>query len=270
MSVLGFGSCRWAAMALVGWLVISTFGGHAPGAPLIRTTTNDGVPLDESILIQLPSVLLRVPAGYLVPWPTQTTRGQVNKRDGLNINFWMPDLRYPEVNPISLDTLHPVEPGRGNPNPNTHIASAHQLRQIDLRDSGYISPETRFRNFTSLAGIASYSFEHEDFSLARFWRHDWPHPRPEPFIYYRHLEGANPQALLQCNPPHRPLPSPSCSGYIFFAGDDLAFFYRFPRNELPRWREIALAVRQLFQSGKATSQLRASNHGVPRATMVLA
>jgi hypothetical protein len=228
------------------------------GHPLIlrkRTTTDGVLPFDEPVSVKVKNVLFRVPAAYISPWPHQEVRNRVNEWKGLGIEFWMPDRRYLEISPLSNAQFRPREPGRSEPDSNAYIVRAWSLQPTKLDEPGYISPERKFRNLTSIGSttIASFSFEDEPFGLVRFWRRDWPHPLPPPFTDYRHREGSDPQALIQCTPPSRTPPNPSCSGNIHFASDDLAFFVFFPREELPHWHDIVLAVRDLYTSWKSSS-----------------
>ena len=233
------------------WFVLTWTASSAPAQ--IRTVTNDGIALDETILVRVHGVLFRIPAGYLVPWPKPAMRGQVNERDNLNFNFWMPEPRYVEIDDISIDGSRPAERGRERPGRDAYVVKVRSLQPATKLDTpGYISPEKRFQNFTSLPAPSSYSFYQEKFGLTRFWRHDWPHPQPKPFMQYRHAENTDPQVNLRCTPPHEAPPDPLCSGDVHFAGDDLGFYFRFPRSELPRWREIAEAVRALIKSWKAS------------------
>src|SRR5215831_12878194 len=208
----------------------------------LRTMTHSGIPLDERILVRVRGVLLGIPAGYLWPWPGQDLRNRVNEWRGVDFHFWMPDRRYPEISPISYAGFRPKERGRGEPARDAYIVQVRGLQPIKLGEPGYISPEQGFRNSTSIAGIASYSFKNEEFGLVRFWNHDWPYPQPEPFTFYRHVEGSDPQVHLRCTPPHeKRLPFPGCAGEIHFATDDLGFFIHFPRDELPNWGQMVLA-----------------------------
>ena len=217
-------------------------------------TTTDGVlPLDEPVSIRINDVLFRVPAAYISPWPQQRVRNRVNEWKGLGIEFWMPDRRYLEISPLSNVDYRPREPGRGNPGSAAYIVRVLDLKPTKLDEPGYISPERGFRNLTSIgsATIFSFSFQDERFGLVRFWQRDWPHPLPPPFIDYRHKNDTDPQALIRCTPPYLTPPNPSCSGTIHFAADDLAFFFSFPREELPHWHDIVLAVRDLYTSWKS-------------------
>jgi len=223
------------------------------------TVTNDGVALNEQILIRTRGEILRVPAGYLSPWPTKNMRNRMNEQKGIAFNFWMPDRRYVEIYPFSMVGFRPRERGRAPPAPDAYVVKVLSLESIKADDPDYLSPEKAFKNSTSIPGISSYSFQQEDFGLVRFWRHDGPHPQPQALIRYRHMEGTDPQVLLRCRvPPHgKPevLPYPSCDGSVHFVADDLGFYLQFDRKNLPQWRAIVNAVRDLYVSWKAATDL---------------
>ena len=139
------------------WFVLTWTASSAPAQ--IRTVTNDGIALDETILVRVHGVLFRIPAGYLVPWPKPAMRGQVNERDNLNFNFWMPEPRYVEIDDISIDGSRPAERGRERPGRDAYVVKVRSLQPATKLDTpGYISPEKRFQNFTSLPAPSSYSF----------------------------------------------------------------------------------------------------------------
>jgi hypothetical protein len=142
----------------------------------IRRSTYDGIPLDEPILIRMRETLLRVPAGYLLPWPARTMRGRTNDKTRISIEFWMPDKRYPEISPLSRISSRPREPGRQEPPADAYVVRVNGLKLLEPDELKDLSPETQFRNLTSSPTPASYTFEEEQFGLVRFWRHDWPHP----------------------------------------------------------------------------------------------
>jgi hypothetical protein len=218
-----------------------------------RVTTDSGIPLDEPIQIRVRDVLLRVPAGYLWPWPDRSLRDRVNEWKALAFDFWMPDRRYLEINNLSLLSYRPKERGRDEPLPDAYVVEVTTLAPAKLEEPDYISPEKRFKNVTSGSDISSYSFQEEPFGLVRFWRNDWPYPKLEPFVDYRHRQGADPQVLLRCTPPREKVPNPSCMGEIHFVAEELGFFVRFSRDRLPEWRGIVDAVRDLFRSWKVGS-----------------
>jgi hypothetical protein len=227
------------------------------GRPLTlrkRTTTDGVLPFDEPVNMKVKGVQLHVPAAYIFPWPHYQVRNKANNWGALDIEFWMPDRRYLEISPLSNVESRPTEPGREKPGPDAYLVRVRDLQPTRLDESGYISPEQKFRNLTSIgsATIESFSFEDEPFGLVRFWQRDWPYPTPPAFITYRHKSGTDPQAIIDCTPPSRPTPQPSCKGNIHFVADELAFLFAFPREELPHWHDIALAVRELYTSWKSS------------------
>jgi hypothetical protein len=214
----------------------------------IRTTTYDGVPLEEPILVRTRGVLLSIPVGYLAPWPKPDARGREIGTDKLNFNFWMPDRRHVEIADPSLVGFRPREPGRSKPNSNAYVVRVRLLQTTELQEPEYLPPEKLFENATRPLGLSSYTFSEEPFGLVRFWLRDGHLPRAEPFINYRHVDGSDPQLLLRCLPESARVANPSCTGDVYIAADKLAFFLHFSRSDLPYWREIVFAVRDLFDS----------------------
>jgi hypothetical protein len=204
--------------------------------------------------LQVGDNLLRIPAGYLVPWPAEIMRNRVNTKPAIYIRFWMPEKRYLEINPLSSASFRPKEPGRAKPSSNDYVVWVNELRPLSVDQLGYLSPEKQFQNLTSVAGVSSFSFQEENFGLVRFWRHDWPYSHPEPFTNYRHREGSDPLILLRCTPSYQDALNPLCDGYVYFRGDQLSFYIIFSRTDLPRWRESSLAVRDLFKVWSGTRQ----------------
>lgn len=241
----------WLSASISALLIctIPTWGAAAVSNE-IRRTTYDGLPLDEPITFRLRDVLLRIPAGYIAPWPRLEFRNRVIEAKQIRFNFWMPDRRYVEIDDLSIASPRPQERGRPLPPADAYVVKmAFQL--LGPNEPAYVPPEKKFENATRNPGLSSYSFE-ERFGLLRFWRHDWPHPRPEPFTRYRHMDGSDPQVLLSCVPENVQLPNPGCTGDIYFEAERLALFLHIPRDQLPHWREIVSAARDLFNSWKAT------------------
>lgn len=232
-----------AIWTILGICVLTVF-----ASAQVRTMTYDGVLLDEPVLIQFGEVMLRVPAGYLAPWPRPDARNRVNKRGRIAFNFWMPSRRYVEIDEASLAGFQPKERGREPSLPGTYVVKVLEMRLLTPDELDHRSPEKRFRNLTSLAGLTAYSFQEEGFGLVRFWRHDWPYELPEPFLHYRHKEGGDPQILLRCTPPHRASPGKVCDGYVYVEADQLSFYIVFDRDDLSKWRENVRAAQDLFRS----------------------
>lgn len=218
-----------------------------PEAEGNRRTTHDGISLQEPIRIRLADLMLHVPAGYLVPWPTPAMRERINAMSSLNFSFWMPDKRAPETSPMSRLGFRPIERGRDAPQANQFLVSISDMKVLGADKIGTRSPEVRFDNLISRSGPASYSFKKEEFELIRFWRHDWPYPQPEPYLNYVSERGADPQILLRCTPSHRNLDNPVCDGYAYLLSERLSFYVIFSLGDLPRWRESIDAARDLFE-----------------------
>jgi len=237
--------------ALALGILMTMVGAPSPEAQ-VRTTTHDGIPLDEPILMRLHGVMLRIPAGYLAPWPGLRMRSGVNEASRTAFNFWMPSRRYVEISSLSIVGSRPRERGRPSPAPDAYVVMVHDFSSRAPNKLDYRSPEKQIRNLMKVPGRESYSFEQQDFDLVRFWRQDWPYAQPEPFVHFRHVEGSDPQILLRCTAPHRPSPNPVCDGDVYFASDELSFHVVFPRDQVSNWRNSILAVRDLFNSWKAT------------------
>jgi len=84
-------------------------------------TTSKGIPLDQPLRTQLGDLALKVPAGYLWPWPFEKRDPEiVGHVKELFFDFWMPDKRYLEVNTFSYIGFQPRERGREAPGPDSY------------------------------------------------------------------------------------------------------------------------------------------------------
>jgi hypothetical protein len=213
-----------------------------------RTTTDGVLPLDEPIAIKVKGVLLRVPAAFISPWPHAAARNRISESSTLRFEFWMPDKRYLEINPISNADFRPREPGRGEPSRDSYTVRIWDLQSIKLSEPEYISPEQAFLNETKSRQPpgSQYVSHEEEFGLVRFWPRDEPEPKYK--VEYRNKQDSDPQILLGCVVPDRWRVFPECSGRVHFIADDLAFFVVFPREEVSHWQSIVLAARELYKS----------------------
>lgn len=224
-----------------------------PSATQRRSATDGVLPLGEPITVKLGSTRLQVPAAYLSPWPRAEARNRVNNIRSLRFEFWMPDRRYLEVNPISNASFRPKEPGRAEPARDEFIVRVWDVLPSVRSEPGYVSPEQTFRNETRNRFPPNSSFfsREEEFGLVRFWPAD--ELNTDYSISYRNKEGADPQVLLDCLVPGRSRIFLSCSGRVYFVSENLAFFVVFPKEEIQRWREIITAARDLYYSWKSPS-----------------
>ncbi len=216
-----------------------------------RTTTDGVLALNEPIAVKLNGAILHIPAAYLSPWPRAQDRDRVHEMGSLRFEFWMPDRRYLEISPISNASFRPREPGHEEPTENTYIVRVWDLRPVALNEPGYVSPEQAFQNQIRNnypSGESAFSFHDEEFDLVQFW--PGRAPRADGRTEYRHKNGSDPQILLDCVPPTRFGINPYCAGRVHLASEDLALFVVFPQEELPHWRDIILAARDLYNSWK--------------------
>ena len=242
----GFRTCT----LLVSFTALGTLITPAPFVSAQIRTTYDGVPLNEPFQIQVNGALLKVPAGYLAPWPSGKYRDKVIETKMFAFNFWMPSRRYVEISHFSIVGTRPQEKGRVPPTADSYVVKVSDAQLLDPDKLDYRSPDWRFQNLVSTPGLSSYSFKTEDFGLTRFWRTNWPHTQSEPHIRYRNLDGMEPKILLRCTPPAIPKPNPLCDGYVYFSQDRLSFYLVLGRRDLPNWRETVAAARDLFESWK--------------------
>lgn len=228
-------------------------------SPPVRTTTDDGVPLTELIDIQLRNVRLRIPAGYLAPWPTQAMRGRLNVVDSLNLNFWLLARRYPDIDPLLMPrNRRPAEAGR----PASAQDSVVEVQALQPRapaEAGLNPPDELFRRLMSGGGEAEYLFDEEPFSLVRFRQRN--SKRQALLTAYRGKQGADIQALLTCSTTDIPTPDPSCKAHVFIASADLRFSMYFSRDRLSDWQAIVRAVRDMLASWSYGADARAPQAG---------
>lgn len=208
-----------------------------------KTTAPTGVAYDELITIKVRDTLFRVPAAYFQAWPPLDMVGRTHYREGLHFMFWVPELRPVLVKTVPpLITPRPREPGRQPAGADEFAVVVNFLQFVSLDDPDYVSPVKRFENHARAAGGGGETDEFtrvhglEAYRLAR---------ERLPGRYYRHIPGTDPQVHLACHIQPERWPNPQCQGRFYFQADSLAFFSLFSQYELPRWREIALGVREL-------------------------
>ncbi|MBP1093310.1 hypothetical protein JOE50_003840 [Bradyrhizobium japonicum] len=184
--------------------------------PSQRRTTTDGVlRLDEPVTVRLRSTMLQVPAAYLSPWPHAEVRHRVNDVRSLRFEFWMPDGRYLEVNPISNASFRPKEPGRAEPSQDAFVVRVWDVLPSVKNESRYVSPDQAFQNQVRnrYPPNSPFSFREEAFGLVRFWPAD--DANSDYSISYRNKDGADPQLLLDCVGPGRFRVFLACSARVY-------------------------------------------------------
>ena len=210
-----------------------------------RTVLNDGVSASAFVEFEVKGRRFRVPAGYLLPWPSPDQLGHLNHFRGFGFAFWMPDKRWVERNPFFLPDFRPTEEGRGPPARESYVVFVRNVNVIGPTDSeGYVTPEQGYKNW--ITGVLQPSLFVErvrsDLNLVEIERPPGPLATT-----YKHLPGANPQILIDCTRDD-PGINPSCAGNVYFQKDGVAVFVQFSLTALPDWRFILQSARDLIRS----------------------
>lgn len=230
-----------------------------PDQPRVTATPiyKGGIPLDQPILIENDDKLYRVPAGYLSRWPTtaKTVMGEkipgtnfsgVNKRHILGFTFWMPSRRHAEIEPDSVPSFRPCEPGRPNPRSDEYQVDVNAQPLNWSHVQGLLTPSKKFENWVgrrSMKEARSAYWVREEHGLLRFQHRT----ARSPSLYYRHLENTVPEVLFSCRVSSGMVPNAGCDGFVLFPDDDLHFHLHFPYDALPHWRSIAETARDFLR-----------------------
>jgi hypothetical protein len=207
----------------------------------LNTFTWNGIPLAETRTFEIQGRLFQFPIGYLPSWNNPGARGQVIKHHTLSFGFWMPSLRFPEVERSSTATNHPKEPGRESSRQNEFVVDV-DLVTFDLsKKVDEITPQRMFENFISTSGLSAFSF-HEAFGLTGYKYRT----KPNTFDRYREIEGTQPKVLVRCTRIEDDAPNPLCTGFVHFEENDLQFWVKFSLRDLDHWRESVIAARDLI------------------------
>lgn len=233
---------RGAERILVACAVLLSVSAPA-GAEERRTHTPTGVPLDQPIAIEVEGQRYSIPAGYLEIWPKPEHLRRVSQFRFLAFAFWMPDRRFPEVEPIYTPSFRPREPGRSNPGADEYLVKVALVRFDVSKRPRLLTPRQQFENHTR-SGLDGFELR-ERFGLLEF-RRKGEEDGETTFINYRELEGEQPTLKLQCTSLQSPAPNPSCAGEVYFRDLDMQFGIHFSRNDIERWRENVTAARDLI------------------------
>jgi len=167
------------------------------------------VPLDERVYIEYAGTLYHIPAGYLggfspkhevsTGWFTSKMVGfdmeGINTVKGINLAFWMPSLRYPERDVLSIPEFRFCEDGRPPITPDQPEYTVRiQIRSIDeARKGEYLTPLQSYKNHISRYADGERSFDFQkEYGLIRFKNKTDP-DTPDTYLEYRHLENSTPE-----------------------------------------------------------------------------
>lgn len=224
-----------------------------------RTTTNlvFDVPLALKVLYDIKALngVYAIPVGYdwdnihtnSTPkdWEVSTKVDSriVNNVDGFGITFWMPSLRYPEVDIAYYVSLRPCEDGRppATPIQKEYIVEATVL-PLEEMDS---TPKEQYNKIIHAFGDGEVSYNYrKKHGLLHFELKKDPDRTNSKYVS---IVDSEPQVLFECSGPEKLPSNPSCNGEIYFPSKKLYIHIRFPSSELPLWRQNIAATIKLFE-----------------------
>jgi hypothetical protein len=225
--------------------------GTSPNAKTV-TETWHGAPLDRKIHLNPKDVWFKLPLGYINPWPNREAERLLRQRTpqnpqvpglaqatGVSFAFWMPSLRWPERDRLSVPSYRPCEDGRT-------ISASEFIVEAEIEwpwlpepeAQGFVTPEMRYGNQVRHLGLLAAG---QEFGLARLVRSGRAGP-----IFYSNTQNAKPQLSLRCSSDvDSPPPNPSCDGNVWWPDENLGLRVNFSKQDLPHWRQIVSAAREL-------------------------
>jgi hypothetical protein len=216
-----------------------------PQAPNDLQTAPTGVHYDAPITFKIDDTIFKVPAAYLVAWPTSEMANKINGPDvnqGISFMFWVPDKRPVLVKTVPpLVSPKPQEPGRPVPKPEDYAVLVMGFRFVKADAPGYISPVKQQQNLSRLSNGDDQVVEQHGLRIVKFGKDkigtDW----------YLNIPGTEPELTLDCFTKETRAVSinPQCHRWVRFDHEDIAFYVRFSWHLLPRWREVVEASREL-------------------------
>lgn len=222
--------------------------GISPANPRQTTTKMAGnLPLDTPITVLYKGSTYIIKLGYILSWgvpespenPNGLKLDKPNKFSELAFSFWMPNLRYQEVNELSYRSYRPCENGRPAPEAGSgkYIVKA-RVMDIPVGDRP-ITPELIYkRRFDS----DKLKKKHENhYGLTKVIRIDYPLPF---YDYYFRLNDTQ-QAYIECTQSGRDVPNPMCLGKFYYPDTQNYMEISFPPDVLSEWEAILLSAQRL-------------------------
>lgn len=222
----------------------------SPGNPRRAATDNtQKLPLSSSILYNIEALhgLYRIPVGY--SWESASVKHADDAPadlKGISFAFWMPSLRYPERNTLSLTSFRPCEDGRPltSPDQPEYLVRVRIALMSPRAGDALVTPLDMYREKLSYTGgEKGYNFS-EVYGLRRFESKkaiDLGHS------LYRHIEGTTPEVYMECAEPSSYGVNPACRGYFYFPQAHLSFQMSFASRDLLHWRDMVNGVRELLE-----------------------
>jgi hypothetical protein len=226
---------------------------HYPEDSAARVVTYTGIPLDTPITVRMKGQLFRLPLGYFRDWTLawQTVEDTLRVHDilGLDIHFWMPSKRWPEIDGIATATFRPKEVTHAFEPGAFTVQTTITIEEAEGTD--YVPPLKKYSNFReAYSDHPNYRERSEGFGLRRLFLTTGG---PGSGLNYVNEDDVIPQAMIDCYGINT-APNPLCRAYGYFPSDKMAIFAVIPVQALPEWREIFFTARTLFYKFKSNAE----------------
>ena len=198
---------------------------------------------------------LKVPLGHLNPWygapleditPLMPDAAEKRKGTGLDFVFWMPTLRWPERDKLSVPFYRFCEDGRRMPEDGEYIVVAsitHPWQPISASPLRDRLPAERLENTKKYLAFtpsgSEYGLDHYE--------------GPEGAVDDYFFSGGDRSLVLQCYKREKYL-NPLCVGHVWWSLENLGMYIRFSLQDLPRWRENIDAAYKLAHSWRENAK----------------
>lgn len=204
-----------------------------------------GTPLGKEYYLNVRGVWMKMPYGYFDPWPNRKLKeavpgtpeaAELPVGTGIDFAFWMPTLRWPERNTMSVPSFRPCEDGRRRPQDGEYVVRAALLWPWlpDRVVGGHKTPNEQFSNALKYLGLKPVAREHD---LTRL-----ENPNGKGLIYFHAALPTDPEFLIACT---RLGSNPLCVGDAWWPAENLGIYVNFSIKDLPRWRANIEAARML-------------------------
>lgn len=228
--------------------------GVSPEAPRQTTTRMTGnLPLETTIPVLYKNDLYQIKLGYILAWgvpespdnPNGFKLGNPNEFSALSFSFWMPSLRYQEVNELSYRSHRPCENGRPIPEAESdeYIVKVY-MKDVPVGDRP-ITPELTYKRLFDSDELKK---RHENYhGLTQVIRID----SPLPFNDHYFRLNSSPQVYIQCTKPEHDVPNPTCLGKFYYPDTKNYMEISFPPDALSEWKAILSTAQELPKKWQA-------------------
>ena len=228
---------------------------HYPNGPRIEKYGDFPIRFEELLQIEMGGNQYIIPAGYLDPRPdrkevryadpTLNTHVSdafdikgINKRDEIGVTFWMPALRYTEMEHSFPFAAGSCENGRPKPDLSHEFVVGIKIKEWSLQEQWKDLKRKLLRPARNILDdqyglIASQSTDDG-----------------KPYIYYESQRDAPIEVYLECGAPQQIVKPYTCKGRIYSEKDKLYYYVSFPAYHINKWRDIIGQINILINQWK--------------------